>query len=134
LRLLLEQAAGSAGVVETEVGYRPVPEHQYWEADVAFLSHEQWDRPPDNGYLEQPPKLVVEILSPSNTKADIRSKKKLYLENGCEQFWIVDDNRRAIEVSTPDGRTIVYKSGDRIPLFFAAGANIEVDAIFAASD
>jgi len=35
---LLEPAAGDAGVVWTEMGYRPVPEHEYWVADVMFLS------------------------------------------------------------------------------------------------
>jgi hypothetical protein len=36
---------------------------------------------------------------------------------------------RTVAVSTPDGRTITYKSGDEIPLMF--GGAIAVDAVFA---
>jgi Uma2 family endonuclease len=127
---LLEPKAGTAGIVETEVGYRPVPEHEYWVADVAFVSRERWDSIPEDGYLEAPPELVIEVLSPSNRSAEMRAKKKLCLENGSKQFWVVDKVHREVEVSTPDGRTVTYKAGQQIPLFFAPGAHISVDAIF----
>jgi Uma2 family endonuclease len=130
LRRLLEPEAGTAGVVETEVGYRPVPEHEYWVADVVFLSGERWNRIPRDGYLTSPPELVIEDLSPSNTAAEMRAKKKLCLENGSKQFWVVDEVHGEVEVSTPDGRTVTYKAGQQIPLFFAPGARISVDAIF----
>jgi len=130
LRRLLEPEAGTAGVVETEVGYRPVPENEYWVADVAFVSHERWDSIPDDGYLQSPPELVIQVLSPSNRAAEMRAKKKLCLENGSKQFWVVDNVHREVEISTPDGQTITYKTGQQIPLFFAPAAEIAVDAIF----
>src|SRR6266446_5800979 len=74
--------------------------------------------------------LVTEVLSPSNTAAEIRQKKKLCLENGSREFWVVDMDDREVEVSTPDGRTFTYRRGQEIPLFFAPGKNISVDAIF----
>jgi len=80
--------------------------------------------------MQGAPELVIEVLSPSNTAAELRAKKKLCLENGSEQFWVVDEEHREIEVSTPDGRTVTYKTGQQIPLFFAPGASILVDAIF----
>ena len=57
-------------------------------------------------------------------------KKKLCLENGSQEFWVVDIDHRQVEISTPDGRTITYNSGQQIPLFFAPGAHLNVDAIF----
>ena|GEM_PF-3878740 len=42
---------------------------------------------------------------------------------------MVDIDHRQVEVSTPDGRTITYQSGQQIPLFFVATA-LAVDAIF----
>jgi Uma2 family endonuclease len=127
---LLEAAAGQAGEVEIEVGYRPVPEHEYWVADVVFVTRERWDQVPDTGNLQGAPELVIEVLSPSNTASEIRDKKKMCLENGSQEFWVVDRNQREVEVSTPDGHTVTYKSGQEIPLFFAPGAQINVDAIF----
>ena len=38
LRDLLHRAAAGAGVVGTEFGFRPLPEYEYWFADVAFVS------------------------------------------------------------------------------------------------
>jgi hypothetical protein len=42
LRRALEKAAGAAGEVELEVGFRPTLEHEYWRADVAFVASERW--------------------------------------------------------------------------------------------
>jgi Uma2 family endonuclease len=131
LRMLMEGPAVGAGIVETEVGYRPAPDHEYWVADVAFVSQTHWNSVPRNGYLERPPELVIEVLSPSNTAKEIREKKKLCLENGSREFWAVDEAYRQVEVFTPDGRTIIYRTGQQIPLFFAPGVSLRVDDIFA---
>jgi len=74
---------------------------------------------------------VIEILSPSNTVAQMRDKKKLCLENGSVQFWEVDLDYREVEVSTRNGPAMTYRMGQLIPLFFAPGKSIAVDAIFA---
>jgi hypothetical protein len=37
---------------------------------------------------------------------------------------------REVEVSWPDGHSIIYKSGQSIPLFFAVGSSVAVDAVF----
>ena len=106
LQRLLANAAGEAGEVATELGYRPVPEHEYWEADVAFVFRDRWDQIPREGNMQGPPELVVEVLSPSNTAAEIRDKRKLCLENGSHEFWVVDIDHLEVEVSTPDGHTV----------------------------
>src|SRR5258708_228855 len=128
---LLGDAVGAAGEVSFEFGYRPLPEYHYWIADVVFVSRQRWDNIPRDGYFSGVPELVVEVLSPSNTAAEVRNKKKLCLENGGREFWAVDSDRRHIEVSTPDGHTLTYKSGQEIPLFFAPASSLAVDAIFA---
>jgi Uma2 family endonuclease len=74
---------------------------------------------------------VIEVLSPSNTAAEMRDKRKLCLENGSLEFWVVDPIQQEVEVSTPDGHSIIYKTGQCVPLFFAANASLDVDAIFA---
>lgn len=128
LRRLLEAAAQDKGVVLTEFGFRALPEYEYRIADVVFISRERWDSLPENGYFERAPELVIEVLSPSNTAAEMRDKEQLCLENGAKEFWVVYPKRSQIKVSTPDGRTATYKSGEQIPLFF--GGAIAVDSIF----
>ncbi len=126
LRRLLERDAGE---VDIEMAFRAEPEYEYRVADVAFVSKDRWAQIPHKGILGGSPELVVAVLSPSNTVAEIFDKKAPCLENGSREFWVVDIDHRQVEVSTPDGRTITYKSGQRIPLFFA-GAEIAVEAMF----
>ena len=126
LRRLLEQAAGSAGVVKEEMPYRPLPEHESWRADVVYISKARWESIDE--YLLGAPELVIEVLSPSNTVEELIEQRNLCLENGSREFWVVNAKRRHVEVSTPDGRTVTYKSGQEIPLFF--GGSLAVDAIF----
>ena len=56
-------------------------------------------------------------------------REKICLENGGKEFWVVDTVRRQVNVSTPDGHTLTYKTGQEIPLFF--GGSVQVEAIFA---
>jgi len=129
LRRLLETAAGETGIVDSEFGFKPLPEREYRIADVVFISQQRWQGIDLNGYFQGAPELVAEILSPSNTTKEMLDKGKLCLENGSREFWVVDLERRLVEVSTPDGRTITYAAGQQIPLFFGEGA-LAVDAIF----
>jgi len=46
--------------------------------------------------------LAVEVLSPSTTRADRFTKRRLYQEVGVPTYWIVDPDARSVEVWTPD--------------------------------
>ena len=46
--------------------------------------------------------LAVEVLSPSTARADRFTKRRLYQEVGVATYWIVDPDRRCIEVRTPE--------------------------------
>ncbi len=45
--------------------------------------------------------LAVEVLSPSTARADRFTKRRLYQEVGVPTYWIVDPDRRCVEVWTP---------------------------------
>jgi Uma2 family endonuclease len=129
---LLMQPVGNAGEVGTEMGFKPLPQYEYWYADVAFLSRQRWDKTPGTGNIGGSPELVIEVLSPSNTAREMRDRRKFCLETGSREFWIVDLDLREVEVFTTEGRVVTYKSGQEIPLFFAesGGGRLAVDAIF----
>jgi Uma2 family endonuclease len=132
LRRLLESAAGSTGVIDKEIGFRALPEYEFRIADVAFVSTARWEGPED--YLVGAPEIVIEVLSPSNTMTEMLDREKLCLENGCQEFWVVDIDRRQVKISTPDGRTITYRVGQEIPLPLLNDGRIPVDAIFAPAE
>jgi Uma2 family endonuclease len=130
LRILLEKHAGES-IVEIEFGFRALPEFEYRRADVAYISKERWEAPGPDDYFRGAPELVIEVLSPSNTESEIRDKRNLCLANGSFEFWVVDPQQKVVDVHTRDGRFTTYGAGEQIPLFFAPGASIPVDAIFA---
>ncbi len=69
IRRLLESAAGAAGIVDKEIGFRPRREYEWRVADVAFVSKARWDLAED--YWEGAPEIVVEVLSPSNSATEM---------------------------------------------------------------
>jgi Uma2 family endonuclease len=130
LTRLLEPAARDTG--RMEVAYRPTPEYEGWRADIAYVvSSERCYGTPLDGYLQGAPELEIEVLSPSNTIPEIREKRRLCLANGSREFWVVDSDSREVEVWTPGGGAITYRSGQEIPLFFAPDVTLRVDEIFA---
>jgi Uma2 family endonuclease len=68
--------------------------------DVAFLS---WSRVPEGRVPKEPipqlaPDVAVEVLSRSNTKAEMHRKRKEYFEAGVEVVWQVDPEERNVSV------------------------------------
>lgn len=131
LRRILEHVAEAGSLVETEVAFRAFPEYDLRVADVAYLSAARFATTDPNDNIQGAPDLVIEVLSPSNTAAEIYDKEKLCLENGAQEFWVVDSDRHQVKVSTPDGQTLTYQSGQEISLSVLGGAKISVDSIFA---
>jgi Uma2 family endonuclease len=129
---LLRPRAEGKGVVFSEVPFRAVPEYDIRGADVAFVSRERWIAVGDDDDLYGSPELVIEVLSPSNTRAEMREKAGLCLSAGAEEFWVVHPKRRTVTVMHRDGRTLLYAMGQRIPLTMFGG-ELAVDEIFAAS-
>ncbi len=121
--------SGRYGIVETELPFRALPENDLRVADVAFVTHERWREAGDDD-LFGAPDLTIEVLSPSNTASEIYEKIALCIENGCREFWVVDPRLRQVKVSTPDGLTRTYRSGESIPLVFAENESLKVDSIF----
>lgn len=130
LRRLLEEVADWGSVVDTEFAFRALPEYELRVADVAWVAAERLKDVDPESHFRGTPELVVEVLSPSNTAAEIYDKEKLCLENGAREFWVVDPDRRQVKVSTPDGRTVTYRSGQEIPLPLFGNAKLAVNAIF----
>jgi len=110
---LLETAANDRGVVTTEFPYRPMPNLQYWFADVAYLPQADWDALPPNEYLVYAPPLIVEALSPSNTPAKVNRQRLVALSGGTEEFWEVDAESRTVQVTRG-----VIQSSFGFPAFF----------------
>ena len=81
LRKLLKGRTFSECSIQTRDGVRV--------ADVAWASADFLARHGDVTPFPQAPELCVEIVSPSNTKAEIDYKVSLYFAQGAQEVWVV---------------------------------------------
>ncbi len=106
-----------SGVVGGEQGMMRVVPGRVRMPDVSFTS---WSRLPAD-YPADPaprvsPDLAVEVLSPSNTTAEMDRKRAEYFAGGTRLVWIVD----------PVGRTFaVYTPGGSEPALFGVGGTVD---------
>ncbi len=81
------------------------------------------------------PDLVIEILSPGNTKKELKIKFELYEEAGVNEYWIVYPVEESIAVFLlNDGGKFngakIYAAGDRIESSTVKRLTIDVNDIF----
>lgn len=109
---------GPDGTIQLSAGLIRIP-------DVAFYS---WDRIPGRHMPKEPipklvPNLAVEVLSASNTAAEMTRKRRDYFEAGVCLVWLIDPVARTVAVYTaPDRSTVLNESetldgGDILPGF-----------------
>jgi len=84
--------------------------------DVSFIS---WKRMPNQelgreAIASLAPDLAVEVLSPSNTEAEIGQKIQEYFGAGGKLVWIVDPNARTVRVYTSPRRSVLLTEDDTL--------------------
>lgn len=117
--------AGADGPYRLQVGLVRLP-------DVSFIpwSRIPNDELPDDAISKVIPTLAVEVLSKSNTKAEIDRKLRDYFASGVKLAWVIDPRIRTAKVHTtatrsrelgPDG---VLDGGRVLPGFKLALADL----------
>ena len=97
--------------------------------DVSFVSSARLNQPDLAGMLYNgAPDLAVEILSESNTSAQIAQKIGEYLNAGGRAVWVIDIDARTITVHTPNSPpltlTDTIHGGDYLPGFACPVADL----------
>jgi Uma2 family endonuclease len=81
--------------------------------DVAYISSAQFPggELPSEPIAELVPELIVEILSPSNTRSEMARKRREFFLTGTQLIWTINPNKRTVDVFTPqDHRTTLTES------------------------
>ncbi len=84
--------------------------------DVSFIS---WQRMPNQEFPDEAiasltPDLAVEVLSPSNTAAEMDQKIQEYFGTGGRLVWIVDPRARTVRVYTSPRRSTLLTENDTL--------------------
>jgi Uma2 family endonuclease len=75
-------------------------------ADVSFYSYSRVPKGPlPNRYLDVPPDLVVEVVSPSDRWPKVLAKVAEYLDAGTAVVLVLDDQRQLAHLYRADGTT-----------------------------
>ena len=101
--------------------------------DVSFVS---WERLPGRQLPTEPipalvPDLVIEVLSPTNTKQEMSRKRREYFHAGVRLVWMVDPRDTSIAVYTSPTDFQVLRDGDQITGgIVLPGFTADITAIF----
>jgi Uma2 family endonuclease len=81
------------------------------------------------------PELIVEILSPGNTRTETKYKFDLYEENGVLEYWVVYPEYKQIYVyllneNEEYGKPVVYEANENINCTILKGLSIAMNDIF----
>lgn len=89
----------------------------------------------DERCVDGAPELVIEILSPGNTRTETKYKFDLYEENGVEEYWVVYPEYKLIHVYLLNengkyGKPVFYEANEHIKSTVLKGLRIPTNDIF----
>jgi len=105
--------------------------------DLVFVSHERRDEIASGDRITGAPDLVIEIVSPGaeNERRDRLAKRQLYGKYGVKEYWIVDFEKRTVELYLLQGQRLELRSllteDDEITSSVLPGYRCKVETIFA---
>jgi len=130
--LILWARENKAGRVYVETGFRMKP-NLVRAPDVSFLEtarvpHGEARRK----FVEGPPTLAIEIVSPNDAWSEVEDKVNEYLEAGARAVWIVEPDGQTLTVRTVDAAPLVLRRGDVLRATETLpGFELSLDELFA---
>ena len=102
------------------------------EPDIAFTSVEKLPLDAWNtGYAEMVPDLVVEIVSPSDSRREVHDKAHMWLSHGVRLVWVVHPETRTIDIYRPVEAVVTLGVQDALDgMDVLPGFSCSVSAVF----
>ena len=112
-------------------------EYSVVQPDIIFFGPASAARIRPDEHVHFPPDLAIEVLSPSTARNDRGRKRDLMARHAVPEYWVVDPERRAIEVSSLRGGRYgeprIVRSG-RCTSDTLAGLEVDLDVLFQGLD
>lgn len=77
--------------------------------DLAFYPA---DPPPAASWMERPPQVAAEMLSPGQSRSELRLKVEMYLRFGVTTVWVIDPERRSADLYEGGRRSTIDEQGE----------------------
>jgi Uma2 family endonuclease len=97
--------------------------------DVAFVFSDRAEMHSEK-YLNDPPDLIVEVLSPSERKSRIEWKTNQWFGFGVRSVWLVNPKSRTVQVVSATGDNRSLKESDELTDDVLPGFSVLVSEIF----
>jgi len=97
------EANGLGHVYSSSVGFR-LPNGSILSPDASWIAQERWvslSRRERRGFPHICPDFVAELLSPSDRLPVIQAKLHEFIEQGARLGWLIDPDRRVVEIYRP---------------------------------
>jgi Uma2 family endonuclease len=116
-KALLRAEEAAKGQAFFEAGFKLSADPASWvQPDVSFVRGERARDTPDSGYLIGGPDLAVEVVSPSESAADLDRKVELMLGAGSLAVWVVYPRQRKVHICLPGSTTLRRGIADTLSL------------------
>jgi len=99
--------AGLGEVFDSSTGFK-LPNGANRSPDVAWIKKERWEALPPEAREKFPPiapDFVLELMSPSDDLEIAQAKMQEYLDNGVRLGWLINRQKRQVEMYRPDSPT-----------------------------
>jgi Uma2 family endonuclease len=86
------------------------------------------------GSVNGPPDLVIEIMSPSNSRRELFLKFQYYLEAGVREYWVIDPEEKKVQVHIYENGhylSTAYREKAIIALAVLPGLEIALESLWA---
>lgn len=82
--------------------------------DFAFIRKGRLEPPYPKGYIALCPDLVLETVSPGDTRREIALKTEMWLRHGALMVWVLEPSRRSLTVHRPGAASRLLNGPDML--------------------
>jgi Uma2 family endonuclease len=83
--------------------------------DIAVFLRASWEgQSPPSGYTREPPDLVVEVRSPTQSWTQVLHKVGEYLRMGVRLVWVIDPQRQRVTTFSPDQEPATFAAENEL--------------------
>lgn len=101
----------------TEAGYKLTDHPPSWlQPEASFLRAPRAAATDPDGFFLGAPELAVEVISPSESAADVERKVELFLAHSSLIVWVIYPRTQKIHVFLSDGTVSIRGVGDSLTL------------------